>query len=34
MRENYHHVAEYCVLIVLLSYPMSEVLRANVRYKY
>lgn len=34
MRENYHHVAEYYVLIVLLSYPMSKVLRANVRYKY
>lgn len=34
MRENYHHVAEYYVLIVLLSYPMSKVLRANARYKY
>lgn len=31
MRENYHHVAEYYVLIVLLSYPMSKVLRANAK---
>lgn len=34
MRENYHHGAEYYVLIVSLSYPMSKVLRTNVRYKY
>lgn len=31
MRENYHNAAEYYVLIVLLSYPMSKVLRANAK---